>query len=96
MRNNLLNFAEFERETIAARVADAYQTKARETFRLSLCNQSLIRPVKARYAHGLDSAVLRREYNYRASIKKAVGKPTALSRANRIRIGDLLPPRQAR
>ena len=31
MRNNLLNFAEFERETIAARVADAYQTKARET-----------------------------------------------------------------
>lgn len=31
MRNNLLNFAEFERETIAARVADAYDTKARET-----------------------------------------------------------------
>lgn len=31
MRNNLLNFAEFERETIAARVADAYSTKARET-----------------------------------------------------------------
>ena len=31
MRNNLLNFAEFERETIAARVADAYNTKARET-----------------------------------------------------------------
>ena len=31
MRNNLLNFAEFERETIAARVADAFQTKARET-----------------------------------------------------------------
>ena len=30
MRNNLLNFAEFERETIAARVADAYNTKARE------------------------------------------------------------------
>lgn len=27
MRNNLLNFAEFERETIAARVADAFQTK---------------------------------------------------------------------
>ena len=31
MRNNLLNFAEFERETIASRVADAYNTKARET-----------------------------------------------------------------
>ncbi|MDE6788947.1 MAG: recombinase family protein [Ruminococcus sp.] len=31
MRNNLLSFAEFERETIAARVADAYNTKARET-----------------------------------------------------------------
>lgn len=31
MRNNLLNFAEFERETIAARVADAYNTKAHET-----------------------------------------------------------------
>ena len=31
MRNNLLNFAEFERETIAARTADAYNTKARET-----------------------------------------------------------------
>ncbi len=31
MRNNLLNFAEFERETIAARVADAYSAKARET-----------------------------------------------------------------
>lgn len=31
MRNNLLNFAEFERETIAARVADTYSTKARET-----------------------------------------------------------------
>ena len=31
MRNNLLNFAEFERETIAARVKDAYDTKARET-----------------------------------------------------------------
>lgn len=31
MRNNLLNFAEFERETIAARVADAYNTKSRET-----------------------------------------------------------------
>ncbi len=31
MRNNLLNFAQFERETIAARVADAYDTKARET-----------------------------------------------------------------
>lgn len=31
MRNNRLNFAEFERETIAARVADAFQTKARET-----------------------------------------------------------------
>ena len=31
MRNNLLNFAEFERETIAARVKDAYDTKAMET-----------------------------------------------------------------
>ena len=31
LRNSLLNFAEFERETIAARVADAFQTKARET-----------------------------------------------------------------
>ena len=31
MRNNLLNFAEFERETIAARVADAYSTRALET-----------------------------------------------------------------
>ena len=31
MRNNLLNFAEFERETIAARVADAYLTRATET-----------------------------------------------------------------
>ena len=31
MRNNLLNFAEFERETIAARVKDAYSTKAHET-----------------------------------------------------------------
>ncbi|MBR1443943.1 MAG: recombinase family protein [Firmicutes bacterium] len=31
MRNNLLNFAEFERETIASRVADSYNTKARET-----------------------------------------------------------------
>lgn len=31
MRNNLLNFPEFERETIAARVADAYNTKARQT-----------------------------------------------------------------
>ena len=31
MRNNLLNFAEFERETIAARVADAYNTRAAET-----------------------------------------------------------------
>ena len=31
MRNNLLNFAEFERETIAARVADAYNTKTGET-----------------------------------------------------------------
>ena len=31
MRNNLLNFAEFERETIAARVADACNTRARET-----------------------------------------------------------------
>lgn len=31
MRNNLLNFAEFERETIAGRVADAYNTRGRET-----------------------------------------------------------------
>ncbi len=31
MRNNLLNFAEFERETIAARVADAYNARALET-----------------------------------------------------------------
>ena len=31
MRNNLLNFAEFERETIAARVSDAYNTRAAET-----------------------------------------------------------------
>ncbi len=31
MRNNLLNFAEFERETIAARVADAYSTRSLET-----------------------------------------------------------------
>ncbi len=31
MRNNLLNFAEFERETIAARVADAYMTRSIET-----------------------------------------------------------------
>ncbi len=31
MRNNLLNFAEFERETIAARVKDAYDTRAAET-----------------------------------------------------------------
>jgi DNA invertase Pin-like site-specific DNA recombinase len=31
MRNNLLNFAEFERETIAARVTDAYNTRAAET-----------------------------------------------------------------
>jgi len=31
MINNLLNFTEFERKTIAARVADAYNTKARET-----------------------------------------------------------------
>ena len=31
MRNNLLNFAEFEREAIAARVADAYNTRGRET-----------------------------------------------------------------
>lgn len=31
MRNNLLNFAEFERETIAARVKDAYDTRAEET-----------------------------------------------------------------
>ena len=31
MRNNLLNFAEFERETIAARVADAYSTRGRGT-----------------------------------------------------------------
>ena len=31
LRNSLLNFAEFERETIAARVADAFSTKAVET-----------------------------------------------------------------
>lgn len=31
MRNNLLNFAEFEREAIAARVKDSYDTKAQET-----------------------------------------------------------------
>jgi DNA invertase Pin-like site-specific DNA recombinase len=31
MRNNLLNFAEFERETIAARVKDSYNTRAMET-----------------------------------------------------------------
>lgn len=31
MRNNLLNFTEFERETIAERVADAYVTRAMET-----------------------------------------------------------------
>ncbi|MBQ6041533.1 MAG: recombinase family protein [Oscillospiraceae bacterium] len=31
MRNNLLNFAESERETIAGRVADAYDTRGRET-----------------------------------------------------------------
>jgi DNA invertase Pin-like site-specific DNA recombinase len=31
MRNNLLSFAEFERETIAARVADAYSTRSVET-----------------------------------------------------------------
>lgn len=31
MRNNLLSFAEFERETIAARVADAYSTRSLET-----------------------------------------------------------------
>jgi len=31
MRNNLLSFAEFERETIAERVADAYNTRAQET-----------------------------------------------------------------
>jgi site-specific DNA recombinase len=31
MRNNLLSFAEFERETIASRVADAYGTRAAET-----------------------------------------------------------------
>jgi len=31
MRNNLLNFAEFERETIAARVADAYVARSMET-----------------------------------------------------------------
>ncbi len=31
MRNNLLNFAEFERETIAARVADAFRTRSIET-----------------------------------------------------------------
>lgn len=41
MRNNLLNFAEFERETIAARVADAFQTKAaRHRYKrpVRLCN----------------------------------------------------------
>ena len=31
MRNNLLSFAEFERETIAERVMDAYNTRAQET-----------------------------------------------------------------
>ena len=31
MRNNLLSFAEFERETIAERVTDAYNTRAAET-----------------------------------------------------------------
>jgi len=31
MRNNLLSFAEFERETIADRVTDAYNTRAQET-----------------------------------------------------------------
>jgi DNA invertase Pin-like site-specific DNA recombinase len=31
MRNNILNFAEYERKTIAARVMDAYHTKALET-----------------------------------------------------------------
>jgi len=31
LRNNILSFADFERETIAARVADAYNTKARTT-----------------------------------------------------------------
>ncbi|MDR2728098.1 MAG: recombinase family protein, partial [Chitinispirillales bacterium] len=31
MRNTLLNFAEFERETIAARVTDAYVTRSTET-----------------------------------------------------------------
>lgn len=31
IRNNLLSFAEFERETIAGRVADAYNTRGRET-----------------------------------------------------------------
>ncbi len=31
MRNNLLNFAEFERDTIATTVTDAYNTKARQT-----------------------------------------------------------------
>lgn len=31
MRNTLLNFAEFERETIAGRVADAYSTRSLET-----------------------------------------------------------------
>ncbi len=31
MRNTLLNFAEFERETIAGRVADAYNTRSLET-----------------------------------------------------------------
>jgi len=31
MRNTLLNFAEFERETIAGRLADAYSTRSLET-----------------------------------------------------------------
>lgn len=31
MRNNLLNFAEFEHEAIAARVKDSYNTKVQET-----------------------------------------------------------------
>lgn len=39
MRNNLLNFAEFERETIAARVADA------EVLTREMCNE-LIEYVK--------------------------------------------------
>jgi len=48
MRNNLLGFAEFERETIAARVADAYVTRATETgffqggtLRLGCCQEEL-------------------------------------------------------